>query len=137
MPIPEYEVRLWIDGRPKSGQNKGSFREYTERIQAVARRGFPEPVRTPVEVRILFGDWKFRPDVDNPEKKIVDALNGVAFVDDKQVRYRTSAVVDDAVVATGGDEHRTFARLRRGEEFLIIVVVDRPTPSIAMEVETS
>ena len=85
---------------------------------------------TGVEVRILFKDWKFRPDVDNVEKKIVDALKGVAFVDDRQVRYRTAAIVNDAVVASAGDGHLTFDRLQRGKEFLIIIILDPPTRAL-------
>ena len=136
MPIPENEVRLWIRGLPKSEQNKGRFAEYTERIRAEARTKFAEPLTTSVEVKILFKDRKCRPDVDNVEKKIVDALQTVAIVDDRQVRKKTSAVIDEEVVGIVGDKHQTLARLHRGEEFLIIIVIDR-IPSIAMEVESS
>ena len=43
MQIRENEVRLWIEGVPKSEQNKGSFTEYTERIQPSPEESLRNP----------------------------------------------------------------------------------------------
>ena len=132
------EFRIWITGLPKSAQSKDKIaRAYVERIREAARAKLTAgPVLSPIEVTIVFADWASRPDVDNVDKRVIDALKGIAFVDDRQVTKVTIGVLDHATAAAAGERHFTFQRLIRGEEFLIRILVE-PTPTISWDVESS
>lgn len=49
-----------------------------------------------------------KPDLDNLEKAILDALNGVAWVDDSQV----CRVLKEKVIASGSESPRAIVRIR-------------------------
>lgn len=49
-----------------------------------------------------------KPDLDNLEKAILDALNGVAWVDDSQV----CKVLKEKIIAAGDEQPRTIVRIR-------------------------
>lgn len=68
--------------------------------------GDAPPIRGPVALRIVFffprlkaarshaRAWKTtRPDLDNLEKAVMDALSGVAYVDDRQVAVKQTAKI--------------------------------------------
>jgi Holliday junction resolvase RusA-like endonuclease len=136
VPLQPNERRIWVDGVPKSSQGKAKMnRAYVERIKSAAQREFVAPVAGPVEITIVFKDWSSRPDVDNVEKVAIDALKGIVFIDDKQVRKVTTATIDDCIIDLTGDDHRTFRQILGGEKFLIRILVD--PPPIAWEVKSS
>ncbi len=57
------------------------------RIALLARAAGARPIECPVAVRaeFVFKDGRARADIDNLAKLVLDALNGVAFKDDRQV----------------------------------------------------
>src|SRR3712207_4836416 len=86
---PEY--RIVIPGKavsfrsPKSGDYKNLIRDAAQRI-------FARPiVGDIVEVRLdYFHLSRRRMDMDNIAKCVLDALNGIAYVDDRQVRLQAA-----------------------------------------------
>jgi Holliday junction resolvase RusA-like endonuclease len=118
----EWEVRLWIPGKPKSFQSGGSHSRYKETIRDIARQKFPRPLNCPVEVQIIFADkYDQRPDADNVLKTAIDALKTVAYFDDCQVVKPSALVVpmEASVRTSGGQPHWTYMRLQDHDEFLI------------------
>ena len=83
---------------------------FEAKVAAMAQQYFPEPFRGAVGIRLKFlmprpkrlmrvrdpdGEVPHvsRPDLDNLEKAIIDGLNGVAFLDDRQVYAKRSEKV--------------------------------------------
>ena len=91
--IPEY--RLVVPGKAQSfrSQRAGTYRG---QIRAIAKGIFPPPDRSQrVEVRLdYFHCHRRRFDMDNVAKCVLDALNGIAYVDDQQVREQVSQAHD-------------------------------------------
>jgi len=102
--------------RPRVAVVKGHALVYTPKktrvfeaeVAAIAQQHFPQPLKGPVILNILFllprpktlmrrKDPEdeiphiTRPDLDNLTKSITDGLNGVAYIDDRQIwRLNTS-----------------------------------------------
>ena len=100
---------LWTPrtkGRPRTVSMKGGYRTYTPRETVEAERSLAQqwvgqPVNGPIMVGLLLSDVDVRVsivdtaecvsmklrrgDIDNYAKLIMDALNGVAWVDDRQI----------------------------------------------------
>jgi hypothetical protein len=70
--------------------------------------------------------------VDNVVKPVLDALNGVVYLDDSQVRWvKIVALPTDDAYSIGGSTHlQVFSRLVKGEppEFLISIFEGLPIP---------
>ena len=100
------KVRGWqragYDGRSRRHYTKAETRELKDRIAAAWREQHPGvffpkgvPVRVDIEAfrplpksrpkRITWEPDTSKPDKDNIEKLVLDALNGVAYYDDAQV----------------------------------------------------
>ena len=91
--------------RPRTTYTKGNPRTYTPKETvaaelALARQWPHDPVSGPIRVEITMdneavhvliepceehGSSKLRGDIDNYSKLVMEALNGVAWVDDKQI----------------------------------------------------
>jgi hypothetical protein len=84
---------------------------------------FSDPLTSSeIEVEIVIADKKdHRPDVDNIPKRVLDALNGIAYIDDRQVVHSSVTLIpiDDNLRSINGLPHRTLTRLIDGDEFLI------------------
>ena len=81
--------RIWVPAYPKSSQaDKQNLGRYRETIRAAAREVITEPTKSRrLDVEIFFqADSLLRPDVDNIMKPILDALRGILYEDDSQVR---------------------------------------------------
>jgi len=100
------EFRLVIPGRGYSFRTQAAT-SYKRRIRRIARGVFPSPTSSPVEISIdYFHSSPRRFDLDNLAKCIIDALSGIAYLDDKQVRrhitvghnLRTSVIIHDSPV---------------------------------------
>jgi Holliday junction resolvase RusA-like endonuclease len=122
-----------VPGRPRAKQSARAARtasgvrffqppdvtNYHGRVSALARQAIPAPIAGAVHLRLSIvlrtpASWSkkrraflnhatTRPDVDNATKAIMDGLNGVAWVDDKQVvdlRVEKHYGNRDAVVVT-------------------------------------
>jgi crossover junction endodeoxyribonuclease RusA len=123
---PRY--RIWVPGAPRSAQG-GSRTRYVEGIRAAAREVVRTVLRTGrIDLEVWFvSDSGVRPDVDNVLKPIMDALKGVVYEDDRQVRsVRVVALPsDDAYGIAGSTPVDVLARLGADDEFLINVYVGR------------
>jgi crossover junction endodeoxyribonuclease RusA len=104
------KIRPVSKGRPRLGRRRKAYTpDRTVQFEAEVARQFREqhpdmePLTGPVGMQVVFGSdhievriWELeeshRPkyvtgDVDNYQKSLADSLNGVAYVDDKQVHY--------------------------------------------------
>ncbi|SRR5258706_10979092 len=122
---PNPVFRIWVEGRPQSFQKRGALSRYTERIRHAARSVVPRPTESRrVDIEIWFKASHFgRSDVDNVIKPVLDALNGIVYHDDRQVRsVRVVALpTDDAVAIPGWGSTEVWMRFHNAEqrEFLI------------------
>lgn len=80
-PVPKARPRLGANGRMYT---PGETKEFEELIGWCTRSVVKKPVEKPVKVNIDVYS-KTRADIDNIAKAILDGLNGVAFLDDRQV----------------------------------------------------
>ena len=83
---PDYS--FWITGVPKSLSAKKTV-DYRGRIRAAAAAEVTRPLQSPrIDIDIIFAakNSNLRADVDNVAKPILDALKGVVYEDDRQVR---------------------------------------------------
>jgi len=80
-----------VKGIPKSIQAQ-SVADWKQQVTNAARQVFSAPLAgNSITVRItVFYNKRPTFDTDNISKPIVDALNNVAFIDDKQVMERTA-----------------------------------------------
>jgi len=120
-------LSIWIRGTPKSLQ-AGTHRDYTARIRASAAKQIQRPLNTNrIDIDVIFSAkvGTVRADVDNVAKPILDALKGVVYKDDKQVRsIRVAALPQGEAVSLRGN-FGVHLRLQKGEEFLINIYEGR------------
>jgi Holliday junction resolvase RusA-like endonuclease len=85
------EYRLVIPGKPESFRSRKASR-YKKRVRQIARSIFKRPLdRGEINVILdYFHTSQRRFDMDNISKCVLDALNGIAYKDDKSVRWQTS-----------------------------------------------
>lgn len=91
--------------RPRTAMTRtGKMRTYTPRKTKAAEadigwefrrqyQGFGDPVSGPVSVRLVFHTMSESKDADNLTKTVLDALNGVIWLDDRQVEEVWSKVI--------------------------------------------
>ena len=127
---PKYNI--WVEGRPQSFQKKRLVR-YKERIQQAARSIVPRVLRTPrIDVEIWFHAYtSLRADVDNVIKPILDALKGIVYEDDRQVRsVRVVALPDGDAFGIESSSGDALDRLMgEPDQFLIKIYVGITVPS--------
>ena len=126
-------IRIWIAGSPRAaGKKAGARSRYVEQIRKAASSVVAAPSRsTRIDIEVFFcAEISLRADVDNIIKPILDALIGVVYEDDRQVRSMkvTALPKGDAFRSSGNAE--AFTRLMKTEprEFLINVYDDLFTP---------
>src|SRR6266571_8120956 len=99
------ERRFVVPGRAVSFRSPDSP-AYKSQVRTLARPVFPKvPTRDSVEVFLdHFHVERRRVDMDNVAKCVLDALSGVAYVDDRQVLHQYSRAHDlrDALSLRGG-----------------------------------
>lgn len=104
---PAYDV--WVEARP-SFNGKGK-EVYYEAVRNAAREQIKSPIVSPdIEVEIIYSTaiaQAKRLDADNVNKPTLDALKGVAYIDDSQVRHADSTLFDRGTVGqvNGRVEH--------------------------------
>ena len=80
-------------------------KDYKKLVKKMAKNVFDHPLSDNVEVRIdCFHTKPIRSDMDNIAKCILDALNGIAYTDDKQARLQksTSHWLQEIICINGG-----------------------------------
>lgn len=96
MDVPSY--LFWVTHQPftKAGSTSGKL--YRAAVKSAAAAVIPNPIETSdVEIEISYATRirrSIRADVDNVVKPTLDALKGVAYVDDHQVRSVTASLFD-------------------------------------------
>lgn len=99
-----------------------------------ARDVVPNPVKSKrIDIEIWFRSEHLRPDVDNVIKPVLDALQGIVYFDDKQIRSAKVVAVphDDAYSLSGWSRMGTFDRLDSGEFFIDIYEgLSFPAPAV-------
>lgn len=94
-------IAFVVDGKPRSMRSTGGKRSFREKVEKKAdeiRAFYPTPFRGNVEMRLdVFSpdpNSKDRPDVDRLSGLITDAFQGIAYVDDKQIRDLRPRIID-------------------------------------------
>src|SRR5688572_203123 len=87
-PPDDPKFTIWVDGKPKSLRRGPASAEYVARIQSAAMPQCSAPLGSHLlAVEIWFAAHRRdRADVDNVAGPILDALKGVVYLDDRQVR---------------------------------------------------
>lgn len=91
--VPAYV--LWVHARPT--QRGNGRKTYVAALKVAAAKHINSPISTTdVEVEILYSTARgvsVRADIDNVIKPSLDALNGIAYGDDRQVRSVCATLV--------------------------------------------
>lgn len=120
-------ISIWVPGKPRSLQS-GSRARYMTGIRREAAKQISKPLASGrIDIDVLFSAKAGNPraDVDNVAKPVLDALKGVVYHDDRQVRsMRVLFLPQDDVVDARGSL-AVHLRLNQGEEFLINVYEGR------------
>lgn len=124
----EPRFRIWVPGRPLA-VGSGSRNRYRQSIADAARATVPAPTRSRrVDIEVWFVVWerRRRADVDNVLKVILDALKGIVYDDDAQVRsVRVVALpLDDAHMLPGQVSLEALGRLAGQPEHFLINIFD-------------
>lgn len=95
---------IWVEQRPSSsGTGKAA---YFAALKAAAAAQIKEPITAKdIEVEIVYSTVRKaaeRLDSDNVNKPTLDALKGIAYTDDSQVRSVTSTVFDKSAAHVNG-----------------------------------
>lgn len=134
--MPHKVITIPAKAIPKARPRKGKYGFYTpdttqnfeNLIKMIASQHFEQPLDVPITLDITFKlprpkrlIWKTKPmpelpcanqpDIDNLEKSVLDGLNGIAFMDDRQVWEKHSKKVYHA----GGDRPETIIKIEWGE----------------------
>jgi Holliday junction resolvase RusA-like endonuclease len=122
-------ARIWVEGKPKSARKDGpKLKAYIERVRETARSQFSGVPLTSKRllVEVWYSvPWREPPDVDNVLKPIVDAMKGVVFEDDRQVRQVKATALPDPPPGTVPTEEDRFAVRTKGEAFGRLHNLDR------------
>ena len=120
-------------GHPRSHQtsDRSKLKEWAATIRAEAAKVWTGPPLTGKLRFILihFHEGDTPPmDDDNMVKPIRDALTGLVYADDRQIRFSetTQVSIDDSFRVRGGALIVTAA-LSRGDPFLFVRIEDAPT----------
>ena len=88
--IKKLEYRLVIPGKPESFRSKKS-KDFKTKISSIAKTVISKPIESGVEI---YADYFYKRnrkmDMDNISKNILDALTGIAYKDDREVKSQKS-----------------------------------------------
>jgi len=101
-PVPKARPRVVTKGKRRFAYTPKKVKEWEAHVKEEARRHFERPFDWPVVVSLIFymprpksrrlDFWvPTTPDLDNLEKSVLDALNGVAYTDDRLVVVKSSS----------------------------------------------
>ena len=98
-------IAYLVSGMPRSERNKRNkarLKQQVQELQGEIHERFGLPDTGPVEMMIdvFFSDAARRPDVDRLSIAIMDAFEGVAYVNDKQVRHLQPRVFSSSMLLT-------------------------------------
>ena len=120
LPDRRPRLSLWIDGRPKSQRTRAPA-WYVEALQAAAKKQLQGGSfsSSTIDVEIIYATRNAVLDADNTPKHILDALKGIVYDSDAQIRAVKSVGLrlDQGFRARGSPE--VYKRLLSGKEFLV------------------
>ena len=101
-PVPKSRARVVTKGKRRFAYTPKKVREWESCVKEEATKHFERPFDWPVMLTLTFylprpksrrhDFWvPTTPDLDNLEKSVMDALNGVAYTDDKLVVAKSSS----------------------------------------------
>lgn len=101
-PVPKARPRVVTKGKRRFAYTPKKVKDWEELVAEEARRHFERPFDWPVVVSMVFYIERPRsrrldfwvsttPDLDNLEKSVLDALNGIAYTDDRLVVAKSSS----------------------------------------------
>lgn len=101
-PVPKSRPRFVSKGKRRFAYTPKKVKDWEGLVTEEARRYFERPFDWPVVVSMVFYFERPRsrrldfwvsttPDLDNLEKSVLDALNGVAYTDDRLVVAKSSS----------------------------------------------
>lgn len=101
-PVPKARPRVVSKGKRRFAYTPKRVKEWENMVTEEAHKHFERPFDWPVVVSLTFymprpksrrlGFWvSTTPDLDNLEKSVLDALNGVAYMDDRLVVVKNSS----------------------------------------------
>lgn len=118
--------KIWVPGKPLNYRNGSSNIKaaYRQRIQQEAKKVVSTPWNSKrLDVEIWFASkCPGRPDVDNITKPILDALEGVVYINDKQIRsVKVGCISTDEAFEADKDYAADFFRMLddKKDEFVI------------------
>mgnify|MGYP001147952002 CR=1 FL=1 len=121
-----------VSHQQKSPQGKWGLRSWKAAIEEMARRSWTSPsLRGPLKVVVINFYDVDNPtiDIDNMAKPIFDALEGVVYVNDRQIRQAEIAHLEiDAPFTVAGAARIIVDALREGERFVYVRVEDPVVP---------
>ncbi|PYN88436.1 MAG: hypothetical protein DMD87_09325 [Candidatus Rokuibacteriota bacterium] len=128
LPDRRPRLSLWLVGRPKSQRSRAPV-QYVEALQAEARKqvqGAPLGSST-IDVEIIFATRGAVLDVDNAPKRILDALKGIVYHSDAQIRaVKGVGLRLDQGLPRSGKEF--LVNIYEGERGTDMNLVDASTP---------
>lgn len=101
-PVPKSRPRVVTKGKRRFAYTPKRVRDWEDIIREEARKHFERPFDWPVVVSLIFlmprpksrrlEYWvSTTPDLDNLEKSVLDAMNEVAYTDDRLVVVKSSS----------------------------------------------
>jgi Holliday junction resolvase RusA-like endonuclease len=123
------EYNIIVLGRAYSYKAKN--KSYQSAIKHFTALKIPTPLtesRLQVKIDYFFNMDNHRVDSDNLSKNVLDALKGVAYIDDNQVEEKISTIHDrkHSITVEQPYSEETFDYLDKNEEFLSIFIRPRP-----------
>jgi Holliday junction resolvase RusA-like endonuclease len=119
--IKALEYRLAVPGKPESFRSRKS-KDFREKIKKYAELIIHEPIIKGVEVYVDYFHRRNRKmDMDNISKNVLDALNGIAYKDDRQVKNQNSRAHDIRNIITITDLPLDAVKpLKEWDEYIFI-----------------
>lgn len=120
-----------VEGPPISQQAKGASKaRWKAKVHSAAQAVWPAgkaPMADPVLVKVTYYYEGARLDVDNMVKPILDALNGLVYVDDAQVCdfIARGRDINGSFRVRGLSPHLATA-FAKGSEFVHVQIADPP-----------
>lgn len=94
LPYPPSANRYWRNARGRTFVSKEA-KEYKQAVKSEMQWLTPKPIEGAVAVTIAVYRPRRAGDLDNCIKVLLDALNGIAYADDKQVVQINAFRIDD------------------------------------------
>jgi Holliday junction resolvase RusA-like endonuclease len=118
---------IWVEQRPSMSTKSKGKQLYFDAVRVAAQRAIASPIKTnDIEIEIVYATnqkKEERKDTDNVNKPTLDALKGVAYGDDSQVRSVTCTVFDRNLSSTVNGRVEHIGRLFYSNKPHVILIM--------------